>query len=225
VRTDGTGLRQLTHEGHKDRGPRWSPDGQEIAYFSSANGNWEIWTVTVDGRARKQMTFLAGPNANWPVWSSDGKDLGYNILGLGWYLIKAGQPWSKQSPAALPAWTVDGEFFAGWFWSPDGRKLAGFLERADATYPGIVLYDLASRTFEKLTDSGIEPVWLSDSRRLLFNHDGKIHLVDSLTKRTREVLSIAPAAVAKRGFAVGSGDRAIYFSIANIEADLWLMMY
>jgi tricorn protease len=225
VRTDGTGLRQLTHEGHKDRGPRWSPDGQQIAYFSKATGNWEIWTVTVDGRTQKQMTFLTGPNANWPVWSGNGKDLGYTILHLGWYLIKTGQPWSKQTPATLPSWHVDGEFFAGWSWSPDGRKLAGFLVRTDATYPGIVLYDLASGTYEKLTDSGMEPVWLSDSRRLLFNQDGKIRLVDSWNKKTHEVLSITPTAVAKRGFAVGARDRAIYFSVANIEADLWLMMY
>jgi serine/threonine protein kinase len=225
VRTDGTGLRQLTHEGHRDRGPRWSPDGQQVAFFSKRTGNQEIWTASIDGRAQRQLTYLAGPNVLWPVWSPKGERLIYSIFGLGSFLMETGKPWGKQTPADLPRWNRDGEIFYAWSWSPDGQKLAGFLQRADGDYPGIVLYDLASRKYEKLTDSGVEPVWLSDSRRLLFNHDGKIRLVDRLTKRTREVLSIAPAAVAKRGFAVGSGDRAIYFSVANIEADLWLMMY
>jgi TolB protein len=61
VRTDGTGLRQLTHEGHRDLGPRWSADGQQIAYFSKRTGNREIWTASVDGPHAK-ATYLPG----WP---------------------------------------------------------------------------------------------------------------------------------------------------------------
>jgi serine/threonine protein kinase len=225
VRTDGTGLRQLTHEGHRDRGPRWSPDGQQIAFFSKRTGNQEIWTAGIDGRTQRQLTFLAGPNVLWPVWSPKGDRLIYSIFGLGSFLMETGKPWAKQTPADLPRWDRDGETFYAWSWSPDARKLAGFLERADGTFPGIVLYDLASRSYEKLTDSGVEPVWFSDSRRLLFNRDGKIYLVDSQSKRTHEVLSIAPLTVASRGFALGSGDRAIYFSVSNTEADIWLLMY
>jgi len=68
-------------------------------------------------------------------------------------------------------------------------------------------------------------VWLNDSRRLLFNLDGKIHLVDSQTRRTHEVLSIAPAAVSKRGFALSPDNRAIYFSVAHTDGDVWVLMY
>jgi dipeptidyl aminopeptidase/acylaminoacyl peptidase len=224
VRADGTGLRQLTHEGHKDRGPRWSPDGQRIAFFSKRSGNSEIWTVSVDGRA-EQVTFLAGPNVNWPIWSPDGRSLVYTIFGLGSFMVDIGKSWARQTPVELAPWGTSGEQFSAWSWSPNGQKLAGFLQRADGTYAGIALYDVASRSYEKLTDSGIEPVWLSDSRRLLFNQDGKIQLVDSRTKRAHEALSVAPAVIARRGFAIGPGDRSIYFSVANTEADVWLLMY
>jgi WD40 repeat protein len=167
----------------------------------------------------KQLTFLAGPNVNWPIWSPDGKFLVYTIFGMGSFLMETGKPWSKQTPAELPAWSVGGELFSAWSWSPDGRKLAGFLQRADGSYAGMVLYDVASHSYEKLTDSGIEPVWMNDSQRLLFNQDGRIHLVDSQTKRAHEVLSIAPAAIARRGFAQGRGDRTIYFGVAHTQAD------
>jgi hypothetical protein len=63
-----------------------------------------------------------------------------------------------------------------------GRLLAGFLNRDD----GIVLYSLASRTFRRLTGHGADPVWLSDSRRILFLDGGKVHLLDSASGSTRE---------------------------------------
>jgi Tol biopolymer transport system component len=225
ARTDGTGLRQLTHEGHRDRGPRWSPDGRQVAFFSKRTGNQEIWTASIDGRTEKQLTSLRGPNVLWPFWSPKGDYLIYSIFGLGSFLTETGKPWEKQTPADLPRWNRDGETFYAWSWSPDGQKVAGYLQRTDGGYAGIILYNLASRTYQKMTDSGVEPVWLSDSRRLLYNDQGKIYLVDSSSRRTHEVLSIAPSAVAKRGFALGLGDRAIYFSVGNAEADVWLLMY
>lgn len=36
MRADGIDLRQLTHEGHRDLGPRWSPNGQHLASFPNA---------------------------------------------------------------------------------------------------------------------------------------------------------------------------------------------
>jgi Tol biopolymer transport system component len=225
VRTDGTGLRQLTHEGHTDLGPRWSPDGQHVAFFSKRSGNREIWRASVDGRQQTQLTFLAGPNVSWPIWSPDGKHLVYSIFGSGSFLMETGTPWTKQTPVEFPRWNKENEVFYAWTWSPDGRKVAGFLQRADGAYTGIVLYDVATHVYEKLSESGVEPVWLSDSRRLLFNQDGRIHLVDSQTKRSHEVLSIVPGKIAERGFALGSRDRAIYFSVANVETELWLLMY
>jgi hypothetical protein len=64
---------------------------------------------------------------------------------------------------------------------------------------------------------------LSDSRRLLFHDNGAIHLVDSGTAASKEVLSIAPEEVARRGFAVSPDDRHIYFSISVTEADVWMV--
>ena len=49
TRADGSGLRQLTSGNQRNRGPRWSPDGKRIAFFSTRSGAWEIWTTDPEG--------------------------------------------------------------------------------------------------------------------------------------------------------------------------------
>jgi Tol biopolymer transport system component len=221
VSADGSGLRQLTNGGHRNRGPRWSPDGKRLAFFSTRSGDWEIWTTDVNGGEFRQITKLAGQNVAWPVWSADGKYLAYTVFGLNTFLLETSKPWTAQSPEKLPPFAGQGNLFSGWSWSPDGLMLAGFLNRDD----GIALYSVASQTFRRLTDHGSDPVWLSDSRRLLFHHGGKIHLLDSQSGGSRELLSIMPEEIARRGFAVSPDDRHIYFSVSTTEADVWMLEF
>jgi len=53
-------------------------------------------------------------------------------------------------------------------------------------------------------------------------HGGKLYLVDSSSGRTRELQSVMREEIARRGFAVSSDDRRIYFSVSTTEADVWL---
>jgi Tol biopolymer transport system component/serine/threonine protein kinase len=218
---DGSGLRQLTNGGQRNRGPRWSPDGKQIAFFSTRSGDWEIWTTDAIGSEFRQITNLAGNNVAWPVWSADGKHLAYTLFGLNTFLIETGKPWGDQTPEKLPPYPGDGQIFNGWNWSPDGRTLAGFLNRDD----GIALYSIASRSFRRAAEHGADPVWLSDSRRLLFLDKGKIHLLDTASGSSRELLSVMPEEVARRGFAVSPDDRHIYFSVSTTEADIWMVEF
>lgn len=75
---------------------------------------------------------------------------------------------------------------------------------------------------EKLTDFRRDPVWLSDNRRLLFRHQGKLYLIDSQSKKVRELLSVAPNEFG-HGVTLSRDDRLIYFTLDVIEADIWLM--
>ena len=152
VRVDGAGLRQLTDDVHSDRSPRWSPSGNQIAFFSNRSGKFEIWSIR-----------------------------------------------------------------------PDGRKLADFLQHKDGSFTGISVYSFETQSHSRLTSSGMDPIWLSDSRRLLFLDQGRIHLVDSETRQQHEVLSIAPREIALRGFAISRDDRRVYFSLPTTNADVWLL--
>lgn len=59
VNADGTDLKQLTETGNGSAElPSWSFDGKKI-YFQTnrRQGNWEIWTMDVDGKDQKPLIF------------------------------------------------------------------------------------------------------------------------------------------------------------------------
>lgn len=220
IRTDGTGLRQLTDDAHRDLWPRWSPDGRRIAFTSNRTGSSEIWEVRQDGSGLQQLSRT--PGAHYPVWSPDGALLAYSIHrprndGL---LIRVGAA-NEQTPqaiASLPDATISFEI---WSWSTDGTRLAGTRHLADGSHVGVGVYDLKSRQYEWLTDFGEWPVWLADGRRLLFANQGKIFIVDSRTRRHHEVLSVAEGDIG--GAALSRDNRVMYFTFVATEADIWMM--
>jgi hypothetical protein len=57
---------------------------------------------------------------------------------------------------------------------------------------------------------------------LLFQHQSKLYLIDSQSRKIHEVLSVAPHDFGV-GVALPRDDRQIYFSLVTIEADIWLM--
>jgi len=220
IKRDGTSLRQLTDDPYKDRQPRWSPDGKRIAFFSDRTGKWEVWIINSDGSGLKQLTYTPGGATN-PQWSPDGTHLVYrNLGGTSPSIIEVEKPWTEQLPQLLPSMS-DLTNWGAWSWSPDGRKLAGNRLPVEAPVSTLV-YSLETQQYEQLTDFGRAPVWLSDSRRLLFLHQGKLYLIDSQSKNVRELLSVSPNEFGF-GVTISRDDRQLYFSLVTTEADIWLM--
>lgn len=68
---------RLTFNNSDDRWPRVSPDGSLIAFFSTRDGNSEIYTMTGDGGQQARIT--DNPAADQaPTWSPDGTALAFN---------------------------------------------------------------------------------------------------------------------------------------------------
>jgi TolB protein len=89
MNADGTGQRRLTHNGARNFTPRWSPDGQRIA-FERRVGRVSYGDCTACGRARKlevwvmnadgsEARMLAQDGAE-PVWSPDGGRLAFTKI-------------------------------------------------------------------------------------------------------------------------------------------------
>jgi dipeptidyl aminopeptidase/acylaminoacyl peptidase len=60
----------------KDASPRWSPDGQTLAFLSDRAGKNQVFLIAVDGGESRQLTNAANGAAN-PVWSPDGKFIAF----------------------------------------------------------------------------------------------------------------------------------------------------
>jgi hypothetical protein len=190
VRSDGTGLRQITEDEQMDRCPRWSPNGKLIAFFSNRTGTCQTYTIQPDGsRLEPRTDDVAG--ARLPKRSSDGKRLLYVSNGRV-AVMDTAKAWKDQDIPMLPD-PGSGAQFAADARSPDGRMVAGELQ--DGSTPlGLTIYRPDSQTYERIGPAGLVPEarWLPDSRRLLFLHDGKIHLVEIGSKRERLVFSAGP---------------------------------
>jgi dipeptidyl aminopeptidase/acylaminoacyl peptidase len=68
--------KQLTNDEHSSSSPRWSPDGQKLAFISGRDGEDQIWTIDIPSGALKKITSIS-TGAGDPIWSPDGKWLAF----------------------------------------------------------------------------------------------------------------------------------------------------
>jgi hypothetical protein len=73
ISPSGTGLRLLA-SGGQDSGPRWSPDGRQLAYVDGGN----LWIMNADGSHKHEVTSGAPGQADGrPSWSPNGRYLAF----------------------------------------------------------------------------------------------------------------------------------------------------
>lgn len=212
--------RQLTDDHFKDRHPRWSPDGNRIVFYSDRGGTYEAWTINRDGSGLRQMTFNNGLTVIYSFWSPDGSRLAYNLRDESCWIIEADKPWAEQTPQRVPDPPDNTGLFRAFSWSPDGRKLAGWIN-SPADKVGIMLYTFETKNFERITNFGSRPIWLHDNRRMIFRDEGKLFLVNAETKKVQEIALQSPYPVIEYGL---TGDsRTLYYTLLSTEADIWLI--
>jgi eukaryotic-like serine/threonine-protein kinase len=221
VHPDGTGLRQLTQDGFKNRQPRWSPDGTRIAFYSNRGGQYEIWTLHDDGSHLERAAATPGRRAYHPIWSPDGRRIACDLR-ENEALIDLTRPSTERRPLLLP--TAGGKMgFSASSWSADGRWLTGALHQSDGQpVPGVVLYSLADRSYRRVTERGEGATWLSDSRHLLYWDSGTIFLLDTQTRTSRQVLT-APPGSEYNDFSLSPDDRILYLAHNIEQGDIWLL--
>lgn len=220
INKDGTGLRNLTDDKAKDRLPRWSPDGNLITFFSNRNGKYEIWGVKPDGSNLRMLTDSPNiPTLRYGVWSPDGKQMAYVSGDDGVEIIDPAKDFHAQMPLRLPQ--IDKEtVFDVWSWSPDGKYLTGKGQDANGFLPGIFSYSIADKTYRKLNEKGGNPMWLGDNRRILFNSDDKIFLLDTKSAQSREVFASRGNSIGQ--FEITRDNHTIYFGIEMLETGIWI---
>lgn len=156
---DGTDARRLTAAPMQATQPRWSPDGQTIAFMGREPGrSWRLYTIPAAGGRARQLLSTGRPDAD-PDWSPDGKSLVFGAVPhLGPAADENIRILDLQNHAVALVPDSSGLFFPRW--SPDGSRLAA----VERTTGRLALYDFASRKWRRLDAvRGAYPNWAHDS--------------------------------------------------------------
>lgn len=103
----------------RDDTPRFSPDGEQIAFISTRTGKDEIWVARADCSQPRQLTSDAEDGVGSPRWSPDGRKLIFDHHINGQSEISMVEISSSivtrltndPLPNFLPSWSSDGQAF------------------------------------------------------------------------------------------------------------------
>ena len=99
-----------------EQGPKFSPDGERIAYASNQSGTAEIWVSDRNGENNLQLTSFGGPATGSPFWSPDAKQIAFDsrpdgnpdifVVQLEGHVLK--RMTQEPSQDLVPSWSRDG---------------------------------------------------------------------------------------------------------------------
>jgi serine/threonine protein kinase len=219
---DGTGLRQILDDAHKDRGPAFSPDGRRIAFHSDRAGRYEIWTIAPDGSGLTQLTKSTGHTVIEPHWSPDGKRMtitapdNAHILPLDAAGAAAGK--MERIPRPTPE-----TYFFPLAWAPDSKRVFGsVVTLAGRTTNGLILYDVDAQKFESAFPNFSTEGWARRGAalgtRFLYRDNDGLHVADPATGTVSPPFSqgsSSAGSVACRGLVC-------YAARVTENADIWM---
>ena len=132
MNSDGGDVRQLsfTSTASTNTWPRWSPNGEWIAFQSTVSGTSQIYKIRPDETELTQLTFT-GVN-QFPAWSPDGTRLAVR-RDVDIYVIDLT---GGSDPVRL---TTVGPLNQMPSWSPDGTRIAFMSTREPGNYPSVFI--------------------------------------------------------------------------------------
>ena len=178
-----------------DEQPRWSPDGQRIAFLSSRGGSLNIYVMDADGRNVRRLTDHDG-NDHDPTWLPDGQSL----------VFSSDRDRGRGRLDLYRVWLADGtverltNFFQGYAFmptvSPDGNWI-GFVATTFPVVDGwanqVHVMELATKQvwpFD-VTAFGCWPNWSSDGQSIshvsLVQEPSTIQVINSFGEAPQQV--------------------------------------
>lgn len=153
--------------GVMERDPVWSPDGQSIAYFSDASGEYELHIAPQNGVGEvKKVKLDAKPTFySTPRWSPDSKKIAYLDAHMAlWYVDVSTAGAAPVKVDKNRYWGRSSQLAASW--SPDSKWIA--YTKSLPNYLGAIhLFSIESGKTTQFTDG------MSDAAHPVFDAGGK----------------------------------------------------
>ncbi len=191
---------QLTSSPGEESWPKFSPNGKEIAYTASYNGNSDVYVIPVNGGIPARVTWNSFSD-RLIDWYPDGKQLLFASArenGMG----RLNQFYSVDKNGGLPVKLKIpyGELAT---FSSDGNQLA-YITKITENYPfkryrggltsDILIYDFKTNKTERITNNEVndgKPAWAGDKVYFLSDRDENMRLniweYDTKSKKQKQV--------------------------------------
>ncbi len=189
---------QLTRSPGEESWPKFSPDGQSIAFTASYNGNQDVYVMPTSGGIPTRVTYQSfadrmiawHPDGKRLMFASSGENGGRRLLNQFFMVNKEGG-----FPEKLPL--PYGELAS---FSPDGNQLA-FITKITESYPfkrirsgynsDVYIYDMTSQKVENITNRIAidgKPTWSGNTVYFLSDDNEQMRLnVWAYDTQTRQI--------------------------------------
>jgi TolB protein len=152
----------LTKSSGDESFPAWSPDGQQLLFYSYRNQRTDLYVMNIDDGAVKRLVASGGASTS-PAWSPDEQWIAYGAMhqpNTGLYIVRPDGSELKRL-TDFPILEI--------VWSPDSQQIA-FVANCENNCD-IYVVTISTGRVRQLTHNGLidaYPVWSPDSRQLAF---------------------------------------------------------
>ncbi|MEW6211922.1 MAG: protein kinase [Acidobacteriota bacterium] len=217
--TSGGDPVQITKSERDDSFPVWSPDGEQIAYVSKLKNNVGIYTIPILGGTPTLIKAFDSPlQVRLIRWSKDGSKLYYEALRNVFAFDLA-----LRQESQVTRFDYSSSRAQGFSISPDGAYIA--YSDTQQGQQDIWAVPMSGGAPVRLTNDPVQdrnPVWLPDSRRIIYSSDRNGVLQVCMASLDGRAMAQITSGDNDRAVAdISSDGQKILFSSSTEEADIW----